>query len=53
MECKIQKTSKKGGYDPKIKAEEYEEWLKTVCKKIANGNDYLVKILLDDKGSRK
>lgn len=53
MECKIQNTSKKEGYDPKVKPDEYEEWLKSLCNQIANGKDYLVKPLLNNEGSQK
>lgn len=53
MECNIQNAPKKKGYDPKVKKEEYEEWLKALCTQIANGKDYLTGPLLNNKGSQK
>lgn len=53
MEGSAMKTSKKGKYDPKVKPEEYTEWLITLCKLIANGKNVPIGSLLNEKGSQK
>ncbi len=52
MKCENPSTQGKKGYDPKIKPEEYEEWLKTICQKVANGEEELLSFL-DEEGSHK